>query len=120
MMSKPMDASSNPNATIMTALSGDPPPTPTSVANDRTNTANSSAGPKRSAKSASTLAKNVSRSVAISAPTKEATKEEVNARPGRPRCLANGKPSNSSTTDHGSPGMLNSMEVMTPPNSAPQ
>jgi len=91
-----------------------------SVANDMTNTANSSGGPNDSAKSARARAKNVNRTVARNAPTNEAKNEEASATPGLPLRFASGNPSNSKTTDQGSPGMLNRIEVTTPPKSAPQ
>ena len=56
---------------------------------------------------------------ANSAPTKDEVKAAVSASPALP-CCAIGWPSNVVATDHGSPGMLNSTEVMAPPNSAPQ
>jgi hypothetical protein len=90
------------------------------VANERTKTANSSAGPNERAFSAMNCAKNVKSRVAMNAPTNEARNEEVSARPGLPLRFASGNPSKRSTTDHGSPGMLNRIEVITPPNSAPQ
>jgi len=56
---------------------------------------------------------------AISAPTNEEVKAAVSALPARP-CWASGWPSNVVATDQGSPGMLNRIEVMAPPKSAPQ
>ena len=56
---------------------------------------------------------------ANSAPTKDDVKAAVSASPALP-CCAIGWPSNVVATDHGSPGILNSTEVMAPPNSAPQ
>jgi hypothetical protein len=56
----------------------------------------------------------------MNAPISDAKKEDARATAGFPRRFASGKPSKSSTTDHGSPGMLNRIEVITPPNSAPQ
>ena len=56
---------------------------------------------------------------ATRAPTKEAVKAAVSASSARP-CWAMGWPSKVVATDHGSPGMLNRIEVMAPPNSAPQ
>ncbi len=57
--------------------------------------------------------------VANSAPTKDEVSEAVSASPARP-CFASGWPSKVVATDHGSPGMLNRMALMQPPNSAPQ
>src|SRR3990167_2813823 len=54
-----------------------------------------------------------------SAPTKDDVKAAVSACPPSPR-RAMGKPSKVVATDQGSPGMLKRMEVMAPPNSAPQ
>ena len=56
---------------------------------------------------------------ANSAPTKDEVKAAVSASPALPFC-AMGWPSNVVATDHGSPGMLNRIDVMAPPNSAPQ
>ena len=56
---------------------------------------------------------------ANSAPTKDEVNAAVSASPAWPFC-AIGWPSNVVATDHGSPGMLNSTDVMAPPNSAPQ
>jgi len=56
----------------------------------------------------------------MNAPMNDARNDDVSARPGRPFFFARGKPSKSSTTDQGSPGMLNRIEVITPPKSAPQ
>jgi hypothetical protein len=55
---------------------------------------------------------------AISAPMNEEVKAAVSALPARPFC-ASGWPSKVVATDHGSPGMLNRIEVIAPPNSAP-
>ena len=56
---------------------------------------------------------------ANSAPTKDDVNAAVSASPALPFC-AIGWPSKVVATDHGSPGMLNRIEVMAPPNSAPQ
>src|SRR5438552_7059064 len=120
MVSKPIAASSSPKPIIITAFAGASAPSPMSVANERMNTAKSSGGPNESAKSAMAFAKNVNSTVAKNAPTNEAKNEDASATPGFPLRFARGKPSNKSTTDHGSPGMLNKMEVTTPPKSAPQ
>jgi len=90
------------------------------VANDRTKTAKSSAGPKERAFSATNCAKKVNNRVAMNAPTNDARNDEVSASPGFPLRFASGKPSKSRTTDHGSPGILKRIDVMTPPKSAPQ
>src|SRR5258708_9801104 len=91
-----------------------------SVANDMMKTANSSGGPNDKAKSAIAFDKNVNRTVAKTAPMNDAKNDDASATPGLPFFFANGNPSNRSTTDQGSPGMLNRMEVTTPPKSAPQ
>jgi hypothetical protein len=52
-------------------------------------------------------------------PTKDEVKAAVSACAARP-CCAIGWPSKVVATDHGSPGMLNRIDVMAPPNSAPQ
>ena len=62
---------------------------------------------------------NVSMTVAKNAPMKEEVSDAVSASPARP-CLASGWPSNVVATDHGSPGILNRMALMQPPNKAPQ
>ena len=120
IVSNPTAASSSPSASIARLFIGASAPSPMRVANESTNTAKSSAGPNWSAFSAIGSAKNVNRIVETSAPRKEDTNELASARPGRPRRLARGNPSNSSTTAHGSPGMLKRIDVMTPPKSAPQ
>ncbi len=56
---------------------------------------------------------------ANSAPTKDEVKAAVSASPALP-CCAIGWPSKVVATDHGSPGMLNKIDVMAPPNNAPQ
>jgi len=71
------------------------------------------------AKPATTGERNVIMITAISAPTNEEVKAAVSALPARP-CWASGWPSNVVATDQGSPGMLNRIEVMAPPKSAPQ
>jgi hypothetical protein len=53
------------------------------------------------------------------APTKEEVKAPVSASSALP-CWAIGWPSNVVATDHGSPGMLKRMDVIAPPNNAPQ
>ena len=56
---------------------------------------------------------------AIKGGKKDEVKAAVSASPAWPFC-AIGWPSNVVATDHGSPGMLNRIEVIAPPNSAPQ
>ena len=53
------------------------------------------------------------------APTKEDVNAAVKASPACP-FWAIGWPSKVVATDHGSPGMMNSTEVIAPPNKAPQ
>jgi len=118
--SKPTAARSRPKLIIITAFTGDSAPRPMSVANDMMNTAKSSGGPNESAKSARARAKNVNITVARNAPTNDAKNDDASATPGFPRRFARGNPSNSRTTDHGSPGMLNRIDVTTPPKRAPQ
>ena len=120
IVSKPTAARSSPKPIIITAFTGDSAPSPMSVAKDMMNTANSSGGPNERAKSARARAKNVNITVARNAPTNEAKNDEASATPGLPLRFASGNPSKRSTTDHGSPGMLNRIEVTTPPNRAPQ
>src|SRR4030088_1704190 len=109
-----------PKPMIITALTGASEARPISAGNDMMKTAKISGGPNESAKSAIARAKKVNRTVAKNAPMNEAKNEEASATPGLPFFFASGKPSNSSTTDHGSPGMLNRIDVTTPPKSAPQ
>jgi hypothetical protein len=56
---------------------------------------------------------------ATSAPMKDEVNAAVRASPARP-CCAMGYPSKVVATDHGSPGMLNKIDVIAPPKSAPQ
>ena len=64
-------------------------------------------------------ARNVIITTATNAPTNDEVNAAVSASPARP-CCAIGYPSKVVATDQGSPGMLNRIEVMAPPNSAPQ
>ena len=92
---------------------------PTKLQKARKNTENFSAGPNCSAKLATSGATSVITMTANSAPTNDEVKAAVSASPAWPFC-AIGWPSKVVATDHGSPGMLNRIEVMAPPNSAPQ
>src|SRR5687768_15036995 len=92
---------------------------PTNEQNARKYTANFSAGPNCSAKRATSGATSVIMITANSAPTNDDVNAAVSASPARPS-RAIGCPSNVVATDHGSPGILNRMDVMAPPNSAPQ
>src|SRR3546814_10091882 len=56
---------------------------------------------------------------AQNAPINDEVNAAVKASPARP-CCAIGYPSNVVATDHGSPGILNRIEVIAPPNNAPQ
>src|SRR5205823_12371513 len=100
-------------------LSGLPPPSPTKLEKVRSWIAKNSGGPNLSAISASSGAKNVISTIEKKAPTNDDVNAAVSAWPPRP-CRASGYPSKVVATDHGSPGMLNSTEVIAPPNSAPQ
>ena len=71
------------------------------------------------AKLATTGERNVIMTTAISAPTNDEVNAAVRAAPALPFC-ASGWPSKVVATDQGSPGMLNRIEVMAPPKSAPQ
>ena len=64
-------------------------------------------------------AKNVTRIIAKAAPMNDEVKAAVSACPPSP-CFAMGWPSKVVATDQGSPGILNRIEVIAPPNSAPQ
>ena len=118
-MSSPTTARMKPMRMETRDLMGLPPPSPMNAEKVRSWMAKNSGGPKRSATSASRGAKSVIRMTANSAPTKEEVKAAVSACPLSPRC-AMGKPSKVVATDQGSPGMLNRIEVIAPPNSAPQ
>src|SRR4030095_6688754 len=100
-------------------LNGGSLPIPMNEQNARKNTSNFSAGPNCSANFATSGAMSVIMMTANSAPTNDDVNAAVSASPARP-CCAMGWPSNVVATDHGSPGMLNSTEVMAPPNRAPQ
>src|SRR5262245_14261220 len=99
-------------------LNGGSLPMPMNEQKARKNTANFSAGPNCNANFATSGATSVIM-MTNSAPTKEEVKAAVSASPALP-CCAIGWPSKVVATDHGSPGMLNSTDVMAPPNSAPQ
>ena len=92
---------------------------PTKLQNVSSWTAKNSAGPNCNAKSATIGARKVSTMTARKAPMKDDEKAAVSAWSALP-CTAIGWPSKVVATDHGSPGMLNRIEVMAPPNSAPQ
>ena len=92
---------------------------PTNEQNARKYTANFSAGPNCSANFATSGATSVIMITANSAPTNDDVNAAVSASPALP-ARAIGWPSNVVATDHGSPGMLNRIDVMAPPNSAPQ
>src|SRR5262245_23526725 len=100
-------------------LRGLPPPRPMKDENVRSWIAKNSGGPNRSAPSARIGAKRVMRITENSAPTNEEVKAAVSACPPSPR-FAIGKPSKVVATDHGSPGMLKRIDVIAPPNRAPQ
>ena len=76
-------------------------------------------GPNFNASFAMDGARKVIITTATNAPTKEEVNAAVNACPALP-CCASGYPSKVVATDQGSPGMLNNIEVMAPPNNAPQ
>ncbi len=82
-------------------------------------TEKNSGGPNRSAKPATTGERKVIMITATSAPKNEEVKAAVSALPARPFC-ASGWPSKVVATDQGSPGMLKRIEVIAPPNRAPQ
>src|SRR6476619_7143793 len=119
MLSSPTAASANPIIIAAMVLNGGSLPMPMNEQNARKNTANFSAGPNCSANFATSGATSVIMITANSAPTNDEVNAAVKASPALPFC-AMGWPSNVVATDHGSPGMLNSTDVMAPPNSAPQ
>ena len=92
---------------------------PTKLQKARKYTANFSAGPNCSANLATSGATSVIMTTANSAPTNDDVNAAVSASPALP-CCAMGWPSKVVATDQGSPGILNSTEVIAPPNSAPQ
>jgi hypothetical protein len=100
-------------------FSGWPPPRPMNEENVSSWIAKNSGGPNLSATSASSGANSVMRTTENSAPTNDEVNAAVSACPPSPR-RAMGNPSNVVATDHGSPGMLKRIEVIAPPNSAPQ
>ena len=118
-MSSPTAARMKPIRIDTSDLSGLPPPSPTNDENVRSWMAKNSGGPNLSATSARSGAKSVMRTTEKSAPTKDEVKAAVSAWPPRP-FRAIGKPSKVVATDQGSPGILNRMDVMAPPKSAPQ
>src|SRR5262245_51761026 len=118
-MSSPAAARMNPIRIDTSDLSGLPPPSPMKEENVRSWMAKNSGGPNRSATSARMGAKSVMRMTENRAPTNDEVKAAVRAGPPSPR-LAMGNPSNVVATDHGSPGMLNRIDVIAPPKSAPQ
>jgi hypothetical protein len=118
-VSRPTEARAKPSIIEAIVLNGDSLPMPTKLQNVRSWTAKNSAGPKRSAKPAITGARKVMTITAKKAPMNEEVNAAVSASPARPR-WAIGWPSKVVATDHGSPGMLNRIEVIAPPNSAPQ
>src|SRR5687767_3394666 len=109
---KPMSIAAN-------DLSGFTPPSPTKLENVRSWMAKNSGGPNFRAISAKIGAKKVISTIEKNAPTNEDVKAAVSASPLWP-ALASGQPSNVVATDHGSPGILKSTEVIAPPKSAPQ
>jgi hypothetical protein len=117
--SRPTAASAKPSIIAARTLNGDSLPMPTKEQKVRRYTAKNSAGPNSSAKSAMIGARKVISRTATVPPMNEEVNAAVSASPARPFC-AIGWPSKVVATDQGSPGMLNSTEVMAPPNSAPQ
>ena len=118
-LSMPTAASAKPSIIAASTLNGDSRPMPTKLQKVSSWTAKNSAGPNCSAKPATIGARKVSTMTARKAPTKDEVKAAVSAWSALP-CCAIGWPSKVVATDHGSPGMLNRIEVMAPPNSAPQ
>ena len=118
-VSVPTAASAKPSIMAAMVLAGGSLPMPTKLQKARKKTENFSAGPNWRANLATSGAASVMTMTANSAPTNDEVKAAVSASPAWPFC-AIGWPSNVVATDHGSPGMLNRIEVMAPPNSAPQ
>src|SRR3990172_6081606 len=118
-MSRPTEARMKPRRMETRDLMGLPPPRPMNAEKVRSWMAKNSGGRNLRATSARSGAKRVISTTEKSAPTKDDVKAAVSACPPSPR-RAMGKPSKVVATDQGSPGMLKRMEVMAPPNSAPQ
>ena len=118
-VSMPTAAMAKPSAIESSVLKGEPLPMPTKLQKVSRYTAKNSGAPNFSANFATSGARKVIITTATSAPTNEEVKAAVRAAPAWPFC-AIGWPSKVVATDHGSPGMLNRIEVMAPPNNAPQ
>ena len=118
-LSSPTAASAKPIIIAAMVLNGGSLPMPMKEQNARKNTANFSAGPNCKANFATSGAMSVIMITANSAPTNDEVNAAVSASPAWPFC-AIGWPSKVVATDHGSPGILNRIEVIAPPNSAPQ
>ena len=118
-LSSPTAASAKPIIIEAMVLNGGSFPMPMKLQKARKKTANFSGGPNLSANLATSGATSVMTITANRAPTKDDVKAAVSASPALP-CCAIGWPSKVVATDHGSPGILNRIEVMAPPNSAPQ
>ena len=117
--SRPTAASAKPSIIEAMVLAGGSLLMPTKLQNVSSCTAKNSAGPNFSAKPATTGARKVISKTANMAPTNDDVKAAVSACAALP-CCAIGWPSKVVATLHGSPGMLNRIDVMAPPNSAPQ
>ena len=118
-MSIPTAAMMKPRRVLTTDFTGDIPPKDTKALKVNIMTAKVSGGPNINVNSATMGAAKVRISVATMAPKKWEQKAVVRASQALP-FLAMGYPSKQVATDHGSPGMLNRIEVITPPKSAPQ
>ena len=118
-LSIPMAASANPKNIAASVLKAGSLLMPTKLQNVSNCTAKNSGGPNCSANFATSGARKVMMMTATSAPKNDELNAAVSACAACPFC-AIGYPSNVVATDHGSPGMLNRIEVMAPPNSAPQ
>src|SRR4051795_5866417 len=118
-VSMPTPASSSPNDIEMMVLCLASRPRPTKEQNVSRYTAKNSGGPNFSAKDEIIGARNVISSTATSEPMKDEVNAAVSASAALP-CCAIGSRSKGVATAHASPGMLNRIEVMAPPNSAPQ
>ena len=118
-ISRPTAVRSSPKEVLTRVFEGLPVPSPTKVLKASIMIANISGGPKRRARRARGSAAATKKTAAMMIPTKEARKEVASASPDFP-CFDIGYPSKMSATDHGSPGMANSTDVITPPKRAPQ
>ena len=117
-MSSPTAESISPMKIEKRVLGISSPPSPMKVAKASIRRANSSGGPKASAKSASGGANRVNRTTEMVPPTKDAVAAATSARSALP-CRAIGRPSKVVATAVEAPGMPSMIELIAPPYIAP-